>query len=483
MLGPIRKFSTSIYAKILLVIIIIPFVFWGMGSSLSGGSKNIIVVIDKDKIYAQEFISFAERNILPEQVVNESLIENLFSNFVGEKLIEREIEHFNISLSDKALSKLIKHQKAFKRGNEFSRVEYEKFLLENNINAGIFETNLTKQEQKKQLLDLVGAGIFPTNFLVNISYNRINQKRNIEIINLNDVFKDELEINEKKIRSYFENNKKDFQEIYKSFNFLELDTKKVTGNDEYDDLYFKKIDEIDDAITSGNKINQISEIFNLGKPTFLIFNESGEDKNLKKISQLHDELINIVYNIKEFEPVILTEHNGKYFIFELIKTEIDQKEINNVGVKEKITKILRKKTKRELTINFIGKINEGNFKKSEFDNLIKEKNISSKKVSIENLNDGNKIKIDIVKQVYSFPEKSIIVVNDINFDEIYLIYIEKVDNVSIDKNSGDYKKYSNLSRNQISNSLYKSYDYYIKNKYKIDVNYKTFENAKNTFIY
>ena len=483
MLGPIRKFSTSIYAKILLVIIIIPFVFWGMGSSLSGGSKNIIVVIDKDKIYAQEFISFAERNILPEQVVNESLIENLFSNFVGEKLIEREIEHFNISLSDKALSKLIKHQKAFKRGNEFSRVEYEKFLLENNINAGIFETNLTKQEQKKQLLDLVGAGIFPTNFLVNISYNRINQKRNIEIINLNDVFKDKLEINEKKIRSYFENNKKDFQEIYKSFNFLELDTKKVTGNDEYDDLYFKKIDEIDDAITSGNKINQISEIFNLGKPTFLIFNESGEDKNLKKISQLHDELINIVYNIKEFEPVILTEHNGKYFIFELIKTEIDQKEINNVGVKEKITKILRKKTKRELTINFIGKINEGNFKKSEFDNLIKEKNISSKKVSIENLNDGNKIKIDIVKQVYSFPEKSIIVVNDINFDEIYLIYIEKVDNVSIDKNSGDYKKYSNLSRNQISNSLYKSYDYYIKNKYKIDVNYKTFENAKNTFIY
>ena len=483
MLGPIRKFSTSIYAKILLVIIIIPFVFWGMGSSLSGGSKNIIVVIDKDKIYAQEFISFAERNILPEQVVNESLIENLFSNFVGEKLIEREIEHFNISLSDKALSKLIKHQKAFKRGNEFSRVEYEKFLLENNINAGIFETNLTKQEQKKQLLDLVGAGIFPTNFLVNISYNRINQKRNIEIINLNDVFKDELEINEKKIRSYFENNKKDFKEIYKSFNFLELDTKKVTGNDEYDDLYFKKIDEIDDAITSGNKINQISEIFNLGKPTFLIFNESGEDKNLKKISQLHDELINIVYNIKEFEPVILTEHNGKYFIFELIKTEIDQKEINNVGVKEKITKILRKKTKRELTINFIGKINEGNFKKSEFDNLIKEKNISSKKVSIENLNDGNKIKIDIVKQVYSFPEKSIIVVNDINFDEIYLIYIEKVDNVSIDKNSGDYKKYSNLSRNQISNSLYKSYDYYIKNKYKIDVNYKTFENAKNTFIY
>ena len=49
MLGPLRKFSTSIYAKILLGIVIIPFVFWGMGSSFRGGDKNIIVVIEKEK--------------------------------------------------------------------------------------------------------------------------------------------------------------------------------------------------------------------------------------------------------------------------------------------------------------------------------------------------------------------------------------------------------------------------------------------------
>ena len=41
MLSSIRKFSTSIYAKILLGIIIIPFVFWGMGSVFSGGNTNI----------------------------------------------------------------------------------------------------------------------------------------------------------------------------------------------------------------------------------------------------------------------------------------------------------------------------------------------------------------------------------------------------------------------------------------------------------
>ena len=70
MLGSIRKFSTSIYSKVLLVIIIIPFVFWGMGSSLSGGNKNIIVIIDKDKYVFQNtgttgtIIDFSDSMIL-----------------------------------------------------------------------------------------------------------------------------------------------------------------------------------------------------------------------------------------------------------------------------------------------------------------------------------------------------------------------------------------------------------------------------------
>ena len=63
MLGPFRKFSSSIYAKILLGIVIIPFVFWGMGSSFKGGNKNIIVTIDKEKYSVQDFIAFMQRTI------------------------------------------------------------------------------------------------------------------------------------------------------------------------------------------------------------------------------------------------------------------------------------------------------------------------------------------------------------------------------------------------------------------------------------
>ena len=192
MLRSIRKFSGTIYSKILLGIIIIPFVFWGMGSSIRGGSKNTVVVIDKEKYSIQEFSEFIKSTAVKKVEPNE--IKDFLTNFIGEKLIEKEIEHFKIKLSDSSLKKLVKHQKDFKRENKFSRTEYEKFLLKNNISAVNFESILSKQEKKKQVLDFIGGGILPPKFLVNISYDRINQKRTIELINLNDVFIKQLNL-------------------------------------------------------------------------------------------------------------------------------------------------------------------------------------------------------------------------------------------------------------------------------------------------
>ena len=63
MLGSIRKFSSSIYAKVFLFIVAIPFVFWGMGDLFFSGNKNTIVKIDNNKISTQEFINFIQKKI------------------------------------------------------------------------------------------------------------------------------------------------------------------------------------------------------------------------------------------------------------------------------------------------------------------------------------------------------------------------------------------------------------------------------------
>ena len=479
MLGSFRKFSGSIYAKILLGIIIIPFVFWGMGSSITGGSKNVVVVIDKEKYSIQHFSNFIKKTALKKVEAND--VEGFLFAFISEKLIEKEIEHFGIKLSDNSLSKLIRHQEQFKRENKFSRTEYEKFLIKNNVTAINFESILSKEEKKKQLLDFIGGGASPSKFLVNISYDKINQKRVIELINLNDVFKIQLNFSEEQIKTYFENNKNKYNKIYKSVKLLELSPKKLVDNNEFNDLFFKKIDEIDDLIFGGEKLNYIIQKFNLEKPNSFTINELGKDINSKMNKKITKDLIEKIFNIKEIEPTVLIEDKNKYFIVELVKTESIQKGIGDDFIKKEILLDLGKKSKRRLITEIIVKINKNNFNKYDFDKLSKDKNVNIKKISLNNQNDDKILKKEIVNQIYTFPEKKVIIVNDIGLSENFLIYIDKIKNVTIDENSEEYQKYFNLSKNQIVSELYNTYENYIQKKYKIDINYQALDAIKNSY--
>ena len=478
MIGSFRKFSGSIYAKILLVIIIIPFVFWGMGSSFTGGSKNVVVVIDKEKYSIAHFRSFL-RSTATKKVEAKDIDQFLF-NFISEKLIEKEIEHFGIKLSDNSLAQLIKHQTQFKRDNKFSRTEYEKFLIKNNLTAITFESIISKEEKKKQLLDFIGGGISPSRFLVNISYDKINQERDIELINLDDVFKKKLNFSENEIQTYFQNNKNKYTKIYKSVKLLELSPEILVDNNEFNDLFFKKIDEIDDLIFGGEKLNYIIQKFNLKEASSFTINESGEEINSKMNTKIPKQLVKKIFNIEEIEPIILTEDQNKYFIIELVKTESIQKGYEDDLIKKDIVLDLSKEAKRKFISVIMDKINKNNFEKSDFDEFSKNENVIAKKVSLTNQNDDKILKKEIVKQIYGFPEKKVIIVNDIGLSENYLIYINKIKNVTIDNNSEEYQTYYTMSKNQTVNELYNTYESYIQKKYKVDINYQAVDTIKNS---
>ena len=91
MLNSIRKFSSSILAKIFLFIIAIPFIFWGMGDVFRIGGKDTIATIGNDKIYIQDFTRFVNSLKLSKEIDEVDLLDRLLSNFIGMKLISLEI--------------------------------------------------------------------------------------------------------------------------------------------------------------------------------------------------------------------------------------------------------------------------------------------------------------------------------------------------------------------------------------------------------
>ena len=158
--------------------------------------------------------------------------------------MDKEIKDFNIRLSDNSLGAIIKNEEIFQKNNKFSRTKYEKFLVENSLTAVALEANISKNNRKEQLLEFVSGGIVPPNFLVDINYDNSNQSRYIQAINLNDIVSKKIKFSNEQINNYYNKNKEDYKVISKSINFLKLNPKTLTGNEEYDGVFFEKIDEI-----------------------------------------------------------------------------------------------------------------------------------------------------------------------------------------------------------------------------------------------
>jgi len=479
MLGSIRKFSSSIFAKVFLFVVAIPFIFWGMGDVFRSGNQNTIIKIANEKISTKDFVEYLDNYTNPNEKLNEVLLENKLSSFIGEKLLEKEIENLKIIVSRNSLSKIIKNEKFFQRDGVFSRNEYEKFLITNGLSAVTFEKNMLNQSKKKQMINFVSGGILPSHFSVEVVFDKINQKRNIQILNIKNLIDKKTNFSEDQILNHYKKNKENYIYEYKTINFKEINPLNLTGNDDFDDLFFEKIDKIDDYIVEGRDLNFILKEFNLDSVLEVTSDKYGKNKKGEIIKTFPNKLIEKIFSQENTDQTILTVHENKYFVFKVLKNEKIQKEINDISIKKTVLEDLKNTSKRKFVTNIINKINNNNFNKTDFDNLLKKENIAAKTMFLENLNDNKQLSENLVQQIYSYPEKKVILVADISLAEAYLVYIDKVENVTITNESKDYNKYLKLSETKIITDLYAAYDSYLRKKYEVEINYSALDNLKN----
>ena len=58
MINSIKKYSKTFFFKVLVGIIILPFLFWGMGDVFSGGSQNVVAKINLKKVSTRDFVNY-----------------------------------------------------------------------------------------------------------------------------------------------------------------------------------------------------------------------------------------------------------------------------------------------------------------------------------------------------------------------------------------------------------------------------------------
>ena len=171
MISSFRNFAKTKFAGLLVIVMIIPFVFWGMGGMFSSGNTNNIAKINNTNISTQEFIDHINKSNIPEQTIkanlDKNIIEELLSTLISTTLLSLEVKDFDILISKETLSKKIKENENFlNEDGNFERTRYEKFLLENNQSAPAFELRLKGRELQKNLFDYIGAGSLSPKFLI-----------------------------------------------------------------------------------------------------------------------------------------------------------------------------------------------------------------------------------------------------------------------------------------------------------------------------
>ena len=475
MLNNIRNFSKTWFAKILLVIIIIPFVFWGMGGVFSSGNTNTIAKINNSNISTKDFVEFINNTRLnPEYIqknIDNNILEELLSELISSRLVDLELKEFNITLSEKSLAEKIKNNENFlDEKRNFSRIMYEKFLLENNLSAIEFEEKLKKNELKKNLFTYISGGIKAPYFITNQTFKDQNKLITLSYINLDKLYKKEEEFSILEVENFINENKEILEKELIDFTYVKITPENLVQEKDYSENFFLKIDELENQLFNGTNIRQISKNFGLKLNT--------KDNYIDEIKD-EDSIFNEIYKKRNEKKIQIIEKNNFFLLYEIdeIKRILPNK--NDIEFIKVVKNKLFKSKKLEYNKNLLVKIENKNFTNNDFSTLGNNGQYI-KTAYLESINDLTLFTTDSMKLIYSLPKKSFLLITDKN-KNIFLAKLDEYYSKDIIKNSKDFLNYKNKTNIIIKDNLYTSYNYLMNSKYKITINEKTLDRVKNYF--
>ena len=472
MINPFKNFTKKKIGGLLLIfVIIIAFGFGGFGGGFNTGNQNNIAKINNTNISTQDFMDYLNQSGLSQQVLKENIdkniLEELLSALISTTLLDLEIQNLNLEISEEAMIKMLKKNKNFQDENRiFKRTLYEKFLLTNNMNASIYEMKLKNNALRKQLFTYISGGTKSPKFLVKKYYKEKNRKLDINYINLNRFYKKTDKFTDQEIQLFINDNSDGLKQDYIDFSYIVITPKNLIGLDEFNQTFFNKIDEIENKISKNITFQKIVDEINI-KPTI--------KKNYINLEN-KKSVENMIYNSRK-DKIEILEDGGSFIFYQIDNVNNKLPNLNDDKFKKQIKRLLFKKKKYEFNKNILDQINEKKFNQASFDEL-GDKGVE--KIGLDSIADNKIFESNSVKILYSLPISTFSLIAD-DKDNIFIAKTVNYVDQDISQSSDEFNKISNEASAQNRNSILKSYDYLLNNKYKVIVNEKTLDRVKNYF--
>jgi len=151
MLEAIREHAQGKIAKVILVLITIPFALWGVDSYLqNGGDGPIAAKVGGQEISQKEFAAALkdqqermraalgksyDASVMDRPEVRKSVLDQL----INQRLVLADAAHEGVAVSDAQLVRVIAGIEAFHENGKFSQSRYETLLRQQNMSPAMFE--------------------------------------------------------------------------------------------------------------------------------------------------------------------------------------------------------------------------------------------------------------------------------------------------------------------------------------------------------
>jgi peptidyl-prolyl cis-trans isomerase D len=223
LLEAIRERSQGWLAKLILVLITVPFALWGVESYIrGGGDADVVASVDGYKISQQDFTRALKeqqeklrralgRNYDPSLLDTPEMRRSILDGLIGERLFLAEAVRSGIQVNDARLAAMIAEEPAFQQDGKFSQERYERLLKQQNLTPVGFEARLRQDLMLQELRDGYAKSAFVPRTLVENAARIGEQKREVSQVALSpDQYMSQVKVEPAAIQAYYENHRGDF---------------------------------------------------------------------------------------------------------------------------------------------------------------------------------------------------------------------------------------------------------------------------------
>ncbi|KJY85228.1 peptidylprolyl isomerase [Vibrio galatheae] len=221
MMDRLREGVNSIAVKIILGLIILSFVFAGVGSYIVGGSNNSAAKVGNVEIGRGEFEQAYQNernrmqaqlgdyfsNLLADPSYVETFRKSVLDRMVNDLLLEQHAESLGLRVSDTQVRTLILEMPQFQVDGKFDQEIYQVALRRAGFSAESFAEYLRRDLVRNQLLSAIQGSDFSLPGEVEAQSKLLTQTRDIKKVTLSLAdFAAKAELSEDEINDYYQQN-------------------------------------------------------------------------------------------------------------------------------------------------------------------------------------------------------------------------------------------------------------------------------------